>query len=254
MNRRSAIFGGAAIAVGSFGARRSPHALSGDSFLLGGAEVRLADIIAPAAGAPHADEARETLQRLMARGIAVMAQASQPDRWARMAARANAGDIGRTSFQRLLVEAGAARVRPESDDLGFIASLLATESAARAARRGLWRLRAYAVRSAEDARSAIGGFHLVEGAVADAAVNGARAYLNFGADFRTDFTASAASRDAKRWTKLELDMIGLKGTHVRIRGYTTWIGGPAIEILHPMQIEAIATPALDIWAPYRASR
>lgn len=248
MNRRSLIL--SALVLAAPGALRaegdSPHtALRADLFTDGDGEVRLADIIAPDPASlggwpqPYAREGRAALARLLA-GHLRIEELAPPDRWGRRIARVL--DADGVSLQETLTEAGAARVRPESADDAFIRRLLDREGEARAARRGLWQLSAYRIRNADDASDAVGGFHLVEGRVLAAVKHGGRIYLNFGEDFRNDFTATAKSASARRWRKQGLtDLESLAGARVRARGHVAWINGPSVEIAHPLQIERLYT-------------
>jgi endonuclease YncB( thermonuclease family) len=236
MNRR-ALIAGAAACMGSASAGPT---VDGANFTLASRAFRLADIIAPHEGDPYAEDARRELYAVMALGFAKLADAAPLDRWGRRVVRPVSAALGGASAQDILVAAGAARVRPETDDVEALRRLFAAEQVARRTQRGLWALRAYAARDASEARSAIGGFHLVEGIVREAFVGRGRVYLNFGEDYRTDFTITAASRDAKRWAKSSPDLAALAGTRVRVRGYCAWINGPSIEIDHPLQIEIVA--------------
>ena len=248
MNRRSLIL--SALVLAAPGTLRAgvdaPYtALRADLFTGGDGEVRLADIIAPDPASlrgwpqPYAKEARAGLARLLA-GQVRIEELAPPDRWGRRIARVLGADG--VSLQEKLTEAGAARVRPESADDAFIRRLLDRESEARAARRGLWRLSAYRIRNADGASDAVGGFHLVEGAILAAVKHGGRIYLNFGEDFRTDFTATAKSASARRWRKQGLtDLESLAGARGRARGHVAWINGPSVEIAHPLQIERLYT-------------
>jgi len=237
--RRRAFVCGAAAAFSS-AARASTSVLGGASFARDGAEFRLVDVLAPSAAEPFAKESEEILWRILALGGLDLREKGDADRWGRrvVASSVEAAD-GVRSVQELLLQGGAVRVRPESDDRAFIAKLLAAESAAREAMRGLWRLPHYAVRDAARHRGT-GAFHLIEGRVVSAAVAKGRAYLNFGEDYKTDVTATADSRDARRWKKEGLEWETLAGARVRIRGYVAWINGPSLEIVHPMQIERLA--------------
>jgi hypothetical protein len=62
-------------------------------------------------------------------------------------------------------------------------------------------------------------------------------YINFGADWRTDFTISmrgGARREAmRRWT----DLPALSGRRLRVRGWIEQRGGPMIEIQDLAEIE-----------------
>ena len=73
-----------------------------------------------------------------------------------------------------------------------------------------------------------------------------RLYLNFGDDWRTDFTVTVAPGDARLfdddpvWAPL-LDaaggLAGLADRRVRVRGWLGRYNGPEITLTHPEQIE-----------------
>lgn len=240
MNRRALLVHGiCAAAISGAGAAEPPPG----AIVLNGEEIRLIDVIAP-------DFPKETAPRdaaaLYARRIGALLAGANPqvedkrdrDRWNRRVAvlRMTTGE----TLQELLVGEGLARVRPESDDDGFIDRLLLLERLARDEKRGLWNEFRYRVHDASDARRAVGRFNLVEGAPLAGALRKGRAYLNFGEDFRTDFTATAPSRSARKWAKTGLDFTTLAGRSLRLRGHVAWINGPSVEITHSKQIEILA--------------
>lgn len=239
MNRRALIVSAFAAVAPPLLARGAapPGAVSGDSLIDVDGEIRLADIAAPPSSAPFADEARAALDRLLGGSLQVEEVAAR-DRWGRRVAKVV--DAGGAALQERLIAAGAARVRPETDDYAFIRRLLEREREARAARLGLWRLADYRIRDSADAADAIGGFHLVEGVVRTAEKVRGRVYVNFDDDFRTDFSLTAKSGLARRWARDGLvDLVGLAGARLRSRGYVASINGPSIEVAHPLQIERI---------------
>lgn len=146
-------------------------------------------------------------------------------------------------LQEELVRAGLAQVRSWPDNRARAARLLRSEAEARTARRGLWGERRFLVLEAETLASAniprapVRNFTLVEGVVTAAEERKDRVYLNFGADWRTDFTASAASRALALWPRGGGDLLALQGRRIRVRGTLYWRNGPAIELTHPEQIE-----------------
>ena len=264
MRRRGFVFGaGAALSCALTATRASAQngtvqaytALSGDHFVRGDTEYRLADILAPGLYTLGEERpvffsrSKTALQDLLNGGDAILTELAAPSRWGvkAVAAASRSGD----DFAALLVGAGAARVAPQTDDLARIDGLLALEGAARREGRGLWAYDAYRVRRAndlDDATGAVGEFCLLEGTVRRAAAARARVYLNFGDDYRTDFTASAASRLARRWRETEsgagLDLAALEGRRLRVRGVVAAINGPSIDLTHARQVEIIDDDAL----------
>jgi hypothetical protein len=85
----------------------------------------------------------------------------------------------------------------------------------------------------------MGSFQIIEGAVKDTARVRGRVYLNFGEDYRTDFTASIAPEVMKAFTADKLDLLALKGRSVRVRGYLRDFNGPSMDLTHPEQIEVL---------------
>ena len=106
-----------------------------------------------------------------------------------------------TSVEAMLIAAGAARVYPRTSDAIMIAALLEGEARARAAARGGWRFPGWRVRDANNDTSRAYGFQIYEGVVISARRVGSRAFLNFGADWREDVTASAQWGAFRRWKR-----------------------------------------------------
>jgi hypothetical protein len=68
---------------------------------------------------------------------------------------------------------------------------------------------------------------------------GGRIYLNFAKDWRSDFTISVARKDMSAFTTAGIDLKGLAGKRLRVRGWVEWRNGPLIEASHPEQIEVL---------------
>lgn len=102
--------------------------------------------------------------------------------------------------------------------------------------RGIWE-GTYRALCQDVADEAVGSFGVIVGRVENAAVVGRTIYLNFGQDWRQDFTVSKRiTRDEER-----PDTEALKGTWVEARGWVEWRGGPAIVISDWSQVEALGT-------------
>ena len=67
-----------------------------------------------------------------------------------------------------------------------------------------------------------------------------RGYLNFGADWKTDFTISLAPDAVRLFRKSGIDIAALEGQRIRIRGWLGVRNGPVIEATHPEQLERLA--------------
>lgn len=247
MRRRTFLFAVAGAAYSGRAPAQAPvTVLRGDRLVHQGRELRLADILAPdprgLAGRPdpYAGESAAALARLVAGGAFTVEETGAPDRWGRAFVRLwLSREKGPVAAQELLLAAGAARVRPEIADDAFLDRLFAAETRARAARAGLWAHEAYRIYPAGAASGAIGRFALIEGAVRAADQARGRVFLNFGEDYRTDFTVTASSRLARRWAQEGLDLSRVAGRRVRARGHVARINGPSIELTHRRALELL---------------
>jgi micrococcal nuclease len=141
--------------------------------------------------------------------------------------------------QGALLRAGMARVYSFPDNRSRIADLLAEERAARAARQGIWGHPFYAVREADDLDRHLSTFQVVEGRVAAAARVKGTVYLNFGNDWRTDFTVRLKSPARRLFRGAGIDPLTLEGRRVRVRGWLRRYNGPLIDATHPEQVEIL---------------
>jgi micrococcal nuclease len=241
LTRRSLLVGAAAIAA----APNRPDFFDGQTVRAGEAEFVLTDIVAPSSapirgGAePGADIALAALREFLADSRALAFSAAPRDRWGRATgpARFMRRDGRQTTLQAALLEAGAARVFPQTDDGAILDGYFAAEDAARAEGRGIWSLPAYAIRDARDEGRAF-GFQIYRGDVRSTGENRGRVYLNFGADFRTDVTATLSKGAFRRWRR-KVPLESYAGKTVELRGLVDWINGPSIEIRHERQLRLL---------------
>jgi micrococcal nuclease len=215
--------------------------------LADGRELRLVAIVGVKAGSGDADGARHALaeagrallERLAAgRRLDLAFNARSSDRYGRVLAHAATADG--TWLQGEMLRAGLARVATSAETRAGAAEMLALEDEARRARRGLWahagwRVREAATLSARDADS----FLIVRGTVQSVANVKGRTYLNFGDDWRSDFTVAIAPAALKLCRSAGLDPAALAGKSLRVRGWVKSQNGPLIDLTHPEQIEVL---------------
>jgi len=219
--------------------------VDGDTLVLeSGTEVRLVGIQAPKISLgragfvawPLGEEARDALKDLvLGRSVALHYGGRQMDRHGRALAHIVRDDG--LWVQAAMLEAGFARVYSFPDNRALVATMLEHEAAARGAGRGIWANDFYRPQSPESVAGLLNTFQLVEGRVLSAAIVRGRAYLNFGADWRNDFTATVSPRNRRVFDDEEYDLKGLEGRTVRLRGWIKSFNGPMIEVTHPEQIE-----------------
>ncbi len=147
--------------------------------------------------------------------------------------------------EALLLRDGLARVSPRADMRFCLAGLLQIEDEARKAHRGLWAEVANLPLQATDIaglEAREGQFALVEGVVTDAVNRKGRLFLNFGSDWRTDFTVTVAAADARLFRDARIKVKkgtnpAMKGERVRVRGYIERYNGPDMVLTTPEQLE-----------------
>jgi hypothetical protein len=76
----------------------------------------------------------------------------------------------------------------------------------------------------------------VAGRVVQVATTKALTYLNFGRDWRSDFTAGIAARLIRDNPELEGTLAALEGKTIEVRGWIEYRNGPFIEVEDPSQI------------------
>jgi endonuclease YncB( thermonuclease family) len=237
-----------ALPEGGRGAIGTVH--DGDTIRFKGGEtdIRLVGIQAPKlpqgrrnpVAWPMADESRAALRAMIdTHDITLRLPTTAKDRNGRILAHLVRDDG--LWIQENMLRQGWARVYTFPDNRLFARELYAAEATARVARRGLWSHPAYALRKPDPAvlKADVGTYQIIEGSVTDAAKVRGRVYLNFGENYRTDFTASIPPEVVSLFNAATVDPLKLKGRPVRIRGYIRDFNGPAIDLTHPEQIEQL---------------
>ena len=220
--------------------------IDGDTVVLDdGRQVRLVGIQAPKlplgrtgfAAWPLSDEARVALADLVeGQAVRLYVGGRAEDRHGRLLAHVERAVDG-LWIQDALLRRGLARVYTFADNRAAADALYAAERAARAEDRGIWALPYYAVRTPEGVGADIGSFQVVVGRVLDAAEVRGRLYLNFGEDWRTDFTVTVPPAAVDLFAAAGLDPLALEGRWIRVRGWVDSYNGPVITADHPQMIE-----------------
>ena len=204
-----------------------------------GHEIRLTGIEA------KGDAAKEKLQRLIA-GKELKQDNGVIDRYGRVAADIYAStDNGETVWlQGALLKDGFAFVYPPTGSEPRLADLLKAEHDARTAGIGIWGEAEYADKPADRPRAIpYGRFVFIAGKVVKAERVKNKFYLNFGDNWRSDFTATIAAHDLRLFTKAGIDPETYQGKTVRVRGWVKRDFGPMITVTHPAQIELLGETA-----------
>lgn len=145
-----------------------------------------------------------------------------------------------TWIQGVLLSEGLARVRTTPDNKTQSAAMLALEQKARDRKIGLWALPMNAVFTPVTAAQHVNSFGIVEGTVYATSQNRNAIFLNFTADWKTDFSIGIPATLRKDFARLRIDPMALKGKTIRVRGWLRNYNGPYIELDHAEQLEIIA--------------
>lgn len=141
--------------------------------------------------------------------------------------------------QGLLLRNGFARLRSTPDNPELAAHMQKIEAQARDNNLGLWALQKYSVLSPEEAGAYINSFQIVEGRVRAVASVRNTIYLNFGQNWRQDFTIALPVSLRKDFLAQGLDPMTWQGKYVQARGWLEKYNGPYIDILHIENIRLI---------------
>ena len=154
------------------------------------------------------------------------------DRHGRRLAHVFAGPLW---LQRELVARGLAVVAPPLTSRKRAEALLALERRARTSEPGLWTGPEARPVAADRARSVLDRFAIVEGRVLSTARGFRSSFVNFGEDWREDFTVYLRrGRISRAFPPGTLD-----GRRVRVRGWVYYSNGPAIELADPLYLELL---------------
>lgn len=195
---------------------------------------------------PPAERARRALERLIGSSkveLRFAADEEKRDRHDRFLAQLFVlRDAERIWAQGHMIRRGLAQAYSFKGHRACARALQAFERQARAARAGLWRSGTFAILRAGDVDALSkrrGGFQLVEGKLSSVAHTRGWTFLNFGADWRTDFTVAIRAGDRARFRNSDVVLDRLEGKTLRVRGWIERWNGPAIKATHPEQITIV---------------
>lgn len=224
---------------------RSAHA-----FVVMGPDGTARDHLLTGVAGPDADlhpdsaaAARAALDALIAGQTVSVTPAGEPDRYDRTPARAALRD-GR-DLAAALVESGWAMVWPREGQAADFDALFAAEERARSADAGAWGDGVFEVFDPDPNTLAqrLDGPVIVTGRIVSTGEGrDGRLYLNFGLDWRTDFTLSATRQTRSRFEDAGVALETLDGAVVRARGWLYAENGPMIALGHTAQLEILDAP------------
>ena len=247
------LFGCAPAEPGARTEARAERVWSGHAFEVEGPGGALESVVLAGVTAPEAElhpgaveAARRALTgRLEAAGAAVtLRQGAEPerDRYDRriVVAETLDGDLA-----EILVREGCLIVWPRPGERLDFGPLYSAERAARAEAAGGWGAGVFVIAGPDPNALALrlDGPVIVEGRVVDTGeARDGRVFVNFGLDWRSDFTATADRSARTVFEEAGIDLMSLPGARVRVRGWLYDTNGPSISLTHPAQLEILDAP------------
>ncbi len=148
----------------------------------------------------------------------------------------------KTWVQGTLISLGLARVRTNVSNPEMAPQLYILEMEARRTAQGIWNSSDYDVLDANAiGEDKLNQYQIVEGIVKNITDNKKRLFINFGDDWRDDFTVVISPENRRRFQGSGIDPLSWKGARVRVRGWLEFYNGPNIEIDHPERVEILKT-------------
>ena len=177
---------------------------------------------------------------LGSRDVALRGEDDTPDRYGRQYAFVFLGS-SESSVQEELLSQGEAFVSTTVTERECASALIAAETAARRAKRGIWADPAVIknTESPGDILTGIGRFTLVEGKVLSVRQAGTTTYLNFGRNWTRDFAATIPKRALAVFEAAGILPKSFENRRIRVRGFVEAHGGPRIDVLRVGQIELL---------------
>ena len=140
--------------------------------------------------------------------------------------------------QGALLANGLARARPTPANPELAEQMYALEDLARQEKLGLWADDSpHRLRQAEEKMERLDRFAVVEGTVQKVSTVNNVTYLNFGPDWKTDFTIGIPAATRQILARRGIDVFRLQGQKLRVRGWIRAYNGPYIELEHPVLLQ-----------------
>lgn len=140
---------------------------------------------------------------------------------------------------------GWAHIQPSPLHTEMATQMLAFQSLAMEGKRGLWADEKQTILGPENAADKMNGWAIVEGTIVKAAMSNNTVYLNFGEDWRKDFTIGIDPEVRRQLSKKQISAIDLQGRHVRVYGWVESYNGPFIKLSNAAWLEILPESVPD---------
>lgn len=140
---------------------------------------------------------------------------------------------------------GWAHVQPSPLHTEMATQMLNLQSRAMENKRGLWAEEKQAVLNPDNATEKMNSWAIVEGKIVKTAMSNNTVYLNFGDDWRKDFTIGVEPEIRRQLSKKQISAIDLQGRHIRVYGWIESYNGPFIKLSNAAWLEILPEKAPD---------
>jgi endonuclease YncB( thermonuclease family) len=212
--------------------------------LIGALAPRARDAGAEAGAWPPETQSIKTLSSLvLGKKVKLAFGGRQKDRYGRFLAQVFLEASGRTEWvQGTMLATGQARAYGLPESFACARELLAHEAEARRKRLGLWSNGVYRPMPAEQPGALLklrGKYERVIGSVASIGRTKSTTYLNFGTDWRSDFTVRIGKNVLATNPEFARALDALQSKTVIVRGWIERRNGPLIDVADLSQIEVL---------------
>lgn len=210
--------------------------------IIGALGPRARDAVANSGEWPPEQEAIAALTDLvLGRSVKLAYGGRRTDRYGRHLAQLFVEKDGESQWvQGWMLAQGHARFYGLFDNFSCAQELSAHEAQARAQRTGIWSVALYRAKPAAhiDALMALrSSYQIVEGRIANVSRTKSAVYLNFGQDWKTDFTIKIGKSTLSANAAWAAGLEGLQGKWIAMRGWIERGNGPLMELINPAQFE-----------------
>jgi len=187
----------------------------------------------------YIDVSKESLEKFQNKKVYLYSESAQDDRYGRayVVASYKKSDGSTSSIQEDVISSGKSLIYISKENTKFVKDLEKLEASAKDSKQGLWN--SYNVATPDNVVQYIHTYQIVEGKILDAHESDKYVFLNFGEDWKTDFTIRI---DKKYWQKISNDYYNinksedLNGAEVRVRGFIEDTNGPMINLRYKEQM------------------
>lgn len=207
-------------------------------------EVRLVGLQAPKISLGRKDfkewplgyESKDALGEItMGKEVMLYYGGRKMDRYGRILAHLFLDDG--TWVQGEMLKRGMARLYSFADNRSIIPEMRSEEKIARLKNTGIWDLDFYKIKPQVISGRHTNSFQVISGRIIDVATVRSNTYLNFGDDYKTDFTIVVPGRVKSMFEKQDINLSDLEGKTIFVRGWLKYYNGPSIDLTHPEQLE-----------------